>query len=102
MHHNSTDSIVSIMLPDLDEVRQSAHTSHLRRRAWHGVASGGQAEYNPSRPKSPLDSTMTFTPADLCSGESKIWFYSMMWEHGIESPPVDLIDDQAIIGVVAP
>jgi hypothetical protein len=102
IRHNSTDPIVPIMVPDLDEVRQFAHALHLQRRAWHGVAFGWQAEYNPSRPKPPLDSKMTFTPADFCIGESGIWFYSMMWEHGDELPPVEFIDDQAIIGVVAP
>jgi hypothetical protein len=40
---------------------------------WKGEAFGWQAEYNPERPEPPLDSKMTFTPADFCIGESGIW-----------------------------
>jgi hypothetical protein len=39
---------------------------------------------------------MTFTPADFCLGESGIWFFSMMWEHGAEATPVEFLDDRGI------
>jgi len=40
---------------------------------------------------------MTFTPADFCIGESGIWFFSLMWEHGKEAEPVEFLDDRNIL-----
>ena len=40
---------------------------------------------------------MRFTPADFCIGESGIWFFSMMWENGMELEPVEFLDDAAIV-----
>lgn len=102
VHRNALDPIVPIVVPDLDEVRRFAHKLHEQRRAWHGVAFGWHAEYNPSRQEPPLDSKMTFTPADFCIGESGIWFFSMMWEGGDHAAPDEYLDDRAIIGTVAP
>ncbi len=45
----------------------------------------------------PLDSHMTFTPADFCIGESGIWFFSLMWEHGKDKEPVEFLDDKNLI-----
>jgi hypothetical protein len=44
----------------------------------------------------PVDSKMTFTPADFCIGEGGIWFFSLMWEHGKDADP----DDRNILKVV--
>ena len=40
---------------------------------------------------------MTFTPADFCIGESGIWFFSLMWEHGSDANPVEFIDDRNLL-----
>ena len=47
--------------------------------------------------EAPLDSKMTFTPADFTTGESGIWFYSLMWEHGKDKEPVEFLDDRNIV-----
>lgn len=60
---------------------------------------GWDAEYNPERDAPPLDSKMTFTPADFCIGESGIWFFSMMWEDGRENKAVEYLDDRNLIGI---
>ena len=70
-------SIVPIVVPDLDEVRAFAAKLHAEGKAWNGEAFGWQAEYNPERPESPLDSKMTFMPADSCIRERGIWFFSL-------------------------
>jgi len=44
---------------------------------------------------------MTFTPADFCIGESGIWFFSLMWEHGSDAEPVEFLDDESIVKVLA-
>ena len=93
--------IVPILIPDLNEVRNFANGLHSEGKAWEGEAFGWQAEYNPARPDPPLDSNMTFTPADFCIGESGIWFFSLMWEHGSDAEPVEFLDDDAILELPA-
>lgn len=95
-HENHT-SIVPVVVPDLDQVRKLAAKLHAKSKAWKGEAFGWQAEYNPERPETPLDSKMTFTPADFCIGESGIWFFSLMWENGSNTVPVEFLDDTNIL-----
>jgi hypothetical protein len=90
-------SVVPVIIPELDEVRRFAAKLHAEGKPWQGEAFGWQAEYNPERSEPPLDSKMAFTPADFCIGESNIWFFSMMWEHGKEAEPVEFIDDKNIL-----
>lgn len=93
-------SMVPILVPDLSEVRLLALELHARGQAWQGEAFGWDAEYNPERLVPPLDSKMTFTPADFCIGESGIWFFSMMWENGRDEAPVEFVDDRNLVGAV--
>lgn len=93
-------STVPIIVPDLDEVREFASKLHAKGKRWQGEASGWQAEYNPEQSQPPLDSKMTFTPADFCIGESGIWFFSRMGEHGNDSEPVEFVDDRNILETV--
>ncbi|MCB0163544.1 MAG: hypothetical protein KDI79_04910 [Anaerolineae bacterium] len=87
---------VPILIPSLNEVRELANTLHEKGMPWQGEAFGWQAEYNPEQSDQPLDSRMTFTPADFCIGESGIWFFSMMWENGKDAAPVEFLDDNNI------
>ncbi len=86
-----------IVIPNLKEVRKFAAKLHAEGKPWKGEVFGWQAEYIPERPETPLDSKMTFTPADFCIGESGIWFFSLMWEHGKETEPVEFLDDRNIL-----
>jgi len=86
-----------IIIPDLNEVRGFAKKLHAEGKPWRGEAFGWSAEYNPEQPEPPLDSRMTFTPADFCIGESGIWFFSMMWERGKDKEPVEFLDDRNIL-----
>jgi hypothetical protein len=86
--------VVPIAVPDRQEVRAFAACLHDRGLPWKGEAFGWLAEYNPQRPEPPLDSRMSFTPADFCIGESGIWFYSLMWERGQDEPPVEFVDER--------
>jgi hypothetical protein len=90
-------AIVPLAIPNLDEVRKFAAKLHAKRKAWQGEAFGWQAEYNPQRAEPPLNSKMTFTPADFCIGESGIWFFSLMWERGRDAKPVEFLDDRRIV-----
>lgn len=95
--HADYATIVPLSIPNLDEVRAFAAKLHAKGKAWKGEAFGWQAEYNPQRPEPPLESKLTFTPADFCIGESGIWFFSLMWEHGREAEPVEFVDDRNIL-----
>ena len=92
--------IAPILIPDLDAVSKLAAKLHAKGEAWKGEAFGWPAEYNPERPEPPLDSRMTFTPADFCIGESGIWFFSLMWESGRDQAPVEFLDDRNILAEV--
>jgi len=89
--------VVPVIIPDLDEVREFAYQLHVEGKAWQGEAFGWQAEYNPQKSKTPLDSKMKFTPADFCIGESNIWFFSLMWEYGKDNQPVEFLDDKNVL-----
>jgi hypothetical protein len=89
------------MIPDLRDARGFAGKLHAEGKAWTGESFGWPAEYNPERPEPPLDSKMTFTPADFCIGESGIWFFSLMWEHGKDVEPVEFLDDENVVRVLA-
>ncbi len=94
---NNEAVLVPLSVPHLDDVRALADELHARGEAWLGEAFGWPAEYNPERPNPPLDSVLTFTPADFCIGESGIWFFSRMWEEGRDSPPSEYLDDRNLV-----
>lgn len=90
-------AIVPIAIPDLNEIGGFAARIHGKKAAWKGEAFGWQAEYNPERAEPPIASKMTLTPADFCLGESGIWFFSLMWEHGSDAEPVEFVDDRGLV-----
>jgi len=100
--HEDYESVVPVLLPELNDVRQLAGELHAAGKPWKGEVFGWPAEYNPQRPEPPLDSKLSFTPADFCIGESGIWFFSLMWEHGKDLPPVEFLDDRNILTDTAP
>jgi hypothetical protein len=81
------------IVPELSKVKEFANELHLRDKYWKGEYLGWQAEYTPESNEKPLDSTMQFTPADFWIGESGVWFFSLMWEHGKDKVPVEFLDD---------
>ncbi len=99
--HDGCESLVPVLIPELDEVRRFAAELHALEKSWAGDAFGWPAEYHPQRPEPPLDSKLSFTPADFCIGESGVWFFSLMWEHGKSAPPVEFLDDSNILAEAA-
>lgn len=69
------EPILPLAVPDLKEVKAFAGHLHSLGAYWRGEIFGWQAEYTPESDKKPLDSNMTFTPADFWIGESGIWFF---------------------------
>ena len=95
--HRDYEPILPLAVPDLKEVKSFANHLHSLGKHWHGEIFGWQAEYTPESDKKPIDSNMTFTPADFWIGESAIWFFSLMWEHGKDKDPVEFLDDRGIV-----
>jgi hypothetical protein len=95
--NNGDTSVVPVVIPDLGKVRAFAAERHTEGKTWKGEAFGWQAEYHPELPNPPLDSKMTFTPADFCIGESGIWFFSLMWENGSDAEPVEFLDNKNVV-----
>jgi hypothetical protein len=100
--HGGYEAVVLVVLPEPDDVRRFAGELHAQGKPWAGDAFGWRTEYQPERSESPLDSKLLFTPADFCIGESGVWFFSLMWEHGKDAPPVEFLDDKNILGPVTP
>ena len=88
---------MAVVIPELDDVRRFASELHLLGEPWAGEAFGWPAEYCPERPDPPLDSKLSFTPADFCVGESGVGFFSLLWEHGKDAPPVEFLDNKNIL-----
>ncbi|MBN1146544.1 MAG: hypothetical protein JXA78_04765 [Anaerolineales bacterium] len=89
--------IVPVVIPDLNEVKAFALHLHTVGKHWAGELYGWPAEYTPESSKKPVESKMSFTPADFWIGESGIWFYSLMWEHGKTHEPVEFLDDRGLV-----
>ena len=83
----------------LEHLRIFALRLHLANKYWHGEFMGWDAEYYPESSHPPLDSKMTFTPADFSIGESGIWFFSMMWERGRDAEPSECLDERNLVQV---
>ena len=95
--HADYEPILPLAVPELKEVKVFANHLHSLGKHWAGELFGWQAEYTPESDKKPEGSNMTFTPADFWIGESGIWFFSLMWEHGKDKDPVEFLDDRGII-----
>lgn len=91
------ESVLPVVVPEAEAVRAFANQLHAAGEPWQGEAFGWQAEYLPQRATPPLQSRLAYTPAEFCIGESGVWFFSLMWEHGVGSAPVEFLDDSGIV-----
>lgn len=64
---------IPIAIPDKEQVRAFAESLHSKGEPWSGEVFGWEAEYIPHRSE-------TETPAMFSIGDSRIWFYGLMWE----------------------
>lgn len=89
--------LLPVVIPDLGEVKAFANHLHAAGMHWRGEIFGWQAEYTSQSRKKPPGSKIRFTPAAFWIGESGIWFYSLMWEHGKGKEPVEFLDERGIV-----
>jgi len=64
--------VVPISIPNLDEVHSFANHLHVTGKHWQGEIFGWSAEYTPESRRKPVESKMSFTPAEFWIGESGI------------------------------
>jgi hypothetical protein len=95
--HAGYEPILPLAIPELKEVKAFANHLHSLGANWQGEIFGWPAEYTAESDQKPLDSNMTFTPADFWIGESEIWFFSLMWENGKDKEPVEFLDDRGVV-----
>ena len=89
--------VLPLSIPNLADVRSFANHMHTTEKHWLGEIFGWNAEYTPESRHKPVESRMTYTPAEFWIGESGIWFFSLMWEHGKDNEPVAFLDDRGIV-----
>jgi hypothetical protein len=94
---DGSESVLPVVIPDLNDVRELAVDLHQRGLVWEGDAFGWHAEYVPQRAEPPVQSNLGFTPAEFCIGESGVWFFSVVWEQGPASAPVEFLDDSGLV-----
>ncbi|HRW08460.1 MAG TPA: hypothetical protein P5121_25335 [Caldilineaceae bacterium] len=88
-----------VVIPDIHSIRAFAQTLHSQGKKWSGQFEGWPASYTPEdRARQPVDSRMTFMPAEFFVGESEIWHVSISWEDGAEEPPIELQNRRGIGG----
>ena len=73
--HVDYSPIVPLSNQILDEVRSFAKRLQAIGKPWQGEAFGWTAKFTPESRRKPVDSSMTFTPAEFWIGESGIWFF---------------------------
>ena len=94
--HADYEPVLPLSIPDLNEVRAFARHLHTLAMDWQGEVFGWPAEYLAENKRKPEDSNMDFTPAEFTIGESGIWFFSLMWEHGKDQLAVEFLDDRGL------
>ena len=108
-HDRSRPIAISVSIPDLTKVHELAERLHVASAPYHGRAWGWEITYEPEIDEDEAavdvpDGRGGFTtqimplgsPASFTIGASGIWFYSLMWEHGADQPPVAFLDDRGI------
>lgn len=100
---------VPVTIPDLADVRRLAARLHDAGTAYLGRAWGWEVTYEPEVRAATAevdvpDGQGGFTvqtmplwmPASFTIGESGVWFFSLMWEEGVDQPPVEFLDNRNI------
>jgi hypothetical protein len=101
---------VPLFIPDLDEVRALAMRLHEDAHPYQGRAWGWEVTYEPevTEPEAEVEVpdgkggfiTQTiplWMAASFTIGESGVWFFSLLWENGVDQPPVEFLDDRNVI-----
>jgi hypothetical protein len=105
---------VPVAVPDLAEVRKLANQLHATGQEYHDVVWGWPVQYDPELSESAAEFQVPdgeggykteirpfWSPASFTIGESGIWLFSLLWEHGRDEAPIEYLDDRNIVASVA-
>jgi hypothetical protein len=94
----------------MDVVSALAQQMHARQWEYSGVAWNWPVQYDPELREEAAEYQVPdgkggyrseirpyWSPASFTIGESGIWFYSLLWENGSDQPPIEFLDDQALV-----
>ena len=103
---------VPLAVPDLAEVRALAEQLHGEGKEYQGIGWGWPVYYEPEvnedaaefqvpdgRGSYRIEVRPFWSPASFTIGESGIWFYSLMWEQGVDQPPVEYLDEPNVLAL---
>ncbi|MBI1297296.1 hypothetical protein GC175_20305 [bacterium] len=98
------------LIPNLDEVRALAMRLHADAQPYQGRAWGWEVTYEPEVTEADAEvevadgkggfvtETMPlWLAASFTIGESGVWFFSLLWENGVDQTPVEFLDDRNVI-----
>ncbi|MBI1297288.1 hypothetical protein GC175_20245 [bacterium] len=101
---------VPLFIPNLDEVRALAMRLHADAQPYRGRAWGWEVTYEPEVTESDAEVEVAdgkggfvtemmppWMAASFTIGESGVWFFSLLWENGVDQPPVEFLDDRNVI-----
>jgi hypothetical protein len=102
---------IPLFIPNLDEVRALAMRLHEDAQPYQGRTWGREVTYKPevTEPDAEVEvpdgkggfvtQTMSlWMAASFTIGESGVWFFSLLWENGVDQPPGEFLDDRNVIG----
>jgi hypothetical protein len=98
---------VPVAVPELSSARALAERLHREGREYSGIAWGWPVYYEPELQEDAAEFQIPdgkggykteirpfWSPASFTIGESGIWFYSLLWEHGHHEAPIEFLDEQ--------
>lgn len=111
---NPDAAAVPVAVPDLTAVRALADQLHAQGRDFSDTAWGWPVNYDPELREDAAEFQVPdeqggyrteigpfWSPASFTIGESGIWFYSLLWENGSDTAPVEFLDDRNILAHAA-
>ena len=112
VYHQENDDItaVPVAVPDLADVRVVAEQLHREGKEYRGMRWGWPVQYDPEIRENAAEFQIPngqgtyrtevrpfWSPASFTIGESGIWFYSLLWENGIDNPPIEFLDERNVL-----
>jgi hypothetical protein len=102
--------VIPVTVPDLEDVRLLAYRLHMANQPFEDVVWGWPVYYDPEVNEEEAgfdipdgaggfrtEYRLFWSPASFTIGESGVWFFSLLWEEGRDSKPVEFLDNRNLI-----
>ena len=101
---------VPVSIPALEDVYVLAMRLHEIGQSYHDRAWGWEVTYESELSKAEAEVEVPdakggfamqvmslWMPASFTIGESGVWFFSLLWENGVNQTPVEFLDERGIL-----